>query len=291
LSRNWRRFWPAADAATMTADAVSRVETAISEWGLEQVEPLGGGDVALVCAAEREGLPVVLKVHPRGHHEERDLSGEAVALRAWSACGAAVQLLGSGDGDLTLLLERLSPGPALDATEIPGDERLRILAGLAARLHAGAPRAPRALATLAEYGASWRDRLGDDPGAAEFDRLLAESSEEALLHGDLHGGNALRHGDTWVAIDPHGVRGDRHADVWALIDPLSPVLAREGEAVMDAVATYADAAALDPLRAARWARLRATAEASEIAQASSPSAEEREWEAGLRRFAVALANV
>lgn len=291
MSRSWRQFWPTADPDRMAADVTRRFEVARAAWGLERIEPLGGGNIALVCAAEREGAGVVLKVNPRDHPDEADMAGEALALEAWSGSGAAVRLLGSRDADLTLLLERLRPGRTLDATAASADERLRILGGLVARLHAAAPRAPRGAPALADYGAPWRDRLGDDPGPAEFDRLLAESSDDTLLHADLHGGNALRHGDAWVAIDPHGVRGDRHADVWALIDPLSPVLAQEGDTVMNSVVTYAAAASLDPRRAARWARLRATAEAAEIERAADPSAEDRRWASGLRRFAAALAEV
>ena len=38
--------------------------------------------------------------------------------------------------------------------------------------------------------------------------LLASSAPAVLLHGDLHHGNILRHGEDWVAIDPKGVIGE-----------------------------------------------------------------------------------
>lgn len=53
-------------------------------------------------------------------------------------------------------------------------------------------------------------------------RTRADTTD-VLLHPDLHGANALRHGAGWRVIDPHAVRGDRQADVWVLIDPLAPV--------------------------------------------------------------------
>ena len=65
------------------------------------------------------------------------------------------------------------------------------------------------------YARAWRRVLGDSP-------LLDPADDDVLLHADLHGANALRHGAGWRVIDPHAVRGDRHADVWALIDPLAP---------------------------------------------------------------------
>lgn len=290
LAAGWRRFWPRADVTWMTSDVAARATGAMVDWGLENVKSLGGGEVALVCTAQQGEQEVVLKLQPRGHEEEQSLAGEAIALAVWSGSGAAVPLLGTRDGGLTLLLERLEPGRPLDAVGMAEEERLRILGTLVARLHA--PLAPPVAVTgLAEYCDPWRGPLADDPAAlAELDALLAASDDQVLLHGDLHGGNALEHRGGWVAIDPHAVSGDRHADIWALIDPLSPALRADAEEVTAAVATYADAANLDPVRAARWARMRATAEAAMLERSERPSVDDRAWAAGLRRFAAALGD-
>lgn len=286
LAERWRQFWPRADVPRMMLDVAARATAAMVAWNLEEVKALGGGEVALVCGARQEGRGVVLKLQPRGHGEEGSLAGEAVALAVWSGSGASVPLLGSRDAGLTLLLERLQPGRPLDALGMGGEERLRTLGAMVARLHARTPSSPVAVIGLAEYCRPWRDGLAGDPTAlAELDALLAGSEDEVLLHGDLHGGNALEHRDRWVAIDPHAVGGDRHADIWALIDPLSPVLQASREGVTAAVATYAGAANLDPVRVARWARMRATAEAALLERIERPSADLRAWAAGLRRFA------
>ncbi|MBS1883499.1 MAG: phosphotransferase [Actinobacteria bacterium] len=272
-------------------DVAARAAAATIAWSLEEVEALGGGEVALVCGARQGGREVVLKLQPRGHEEERSLAGEAVALAVWSGSGASVPLLGSRDAGLTLLLERLQPGRPLDALRVGGEGRLRTLGALVARLHAHTPSSPVAVTGLAEYCRPWRDGLaGDRTALAELDALLAGSEDEVLLHGDLHGGNALEHRGEWVAIDPHAVSGDRHADIWALIDPLSPVLQASREEVAAAVATYAGAANLDPARAARWARMRAMAEAALLERSERPSAADRAWATGLRRFAAARAD-
>src|SRR4029077_445436 len=227
----------------------------------------------------------------RGHEEEQSLAGEAVALAAWSGSGAAVSLLGSRESGLPLLLERLGSGRPLDAAGMSGEERLRTLGALVARLHSRTPPSTFGVIGLAEYCNPWRDRLtGDQAALAELDALLADSDDETLLHGALHGGNALEHRGGWVAIDPHALGGDRHADIAALIDPLSPILREDGEAVTAAVATYAGAANLDPVRVARWARVRAKAEAALIERGGRPSADERARATRLRRFAAALAD-
>jgi streptomycin 6-kinase len=290
LLGRWRRFWPEANHGLMVVDVAARARAAMVAWGLEDVRPLGGGEIALVCGATWEGKPVVLKVQPRGHAEEGSLAAEAVALAVWSGSGEAVSLLSSRDAGLTLLLARLDPGRPLDASEVDAEARLRILGSLAARLHAASPPGRVPVAALADYCAPWRDGLADDPTTlAELDALLADVENEVLLHGDLHGGNALDHGGGWVAIDPHAVWGDRHAEIWALIDPLSPFLDADRGEALDAIRVYATAARLDPHRAHRWARTRAAAEAALIARAHAPSVEERAWGARLRSFADALA--
>ncbi|MCF7899913.1 aminoglycoside phosphotransferase family protein [Candidatus Babeliales bacterium] len=40
------------------------------------------------------------------------------------------------------------------------------------------------------------------------DNLLAATTQEVLLHGDLHHENILKHNNEWVAIDPKGFIGD-----------------------------------------------------------------------------------
>jgi streptomycin 6-kinase len=167
-------------------------------------------------------------------------------------------MLDQRDGGMTLLLERITPGGSLDDEDLAWEEKLEILGRLVARLHVPRP-APPSIPRLADYAQLWRTAL-DDPGLVrELDGLLAGGSEDALLHGDLHPGNALRGRAGWTVIDPSAVRGDRHADIWALICPQAPDDSTTGERV----GLYADAAGLDAERARAWARVRAAAECSD----------------------------
>ena len=229
-------------------------------------------------------MEVVLKVAPRGHPDDFQLAREGDALAFWEPTGAVARLLGSRDDGFTLLMERLAPGTPLDRSGLGWEERLTVLGGLAARLHApGGPAGT--FIPMAEFARDWRRALAEQPEALrELDDLVAPARDDVLVHADLHGGNALLHGREWRVIDPKGVRGDRHADIWALIEPDAPALPDDPEAAALTasawVNAYADAAGMDARRAGAWTRLRAQAEAAWVTDAA--------WAARLRAIAAAL---
>jgi streptomycin 6-kinase len=269
LQERWRGYWPEADPHRLAADVGERLAAAIAAWGLKGIEPLDGGVVALTCAATRNGRPVVLKLNPRGHSEDAQLAGEGDALAFWRATGAAAELLDQRDDGFTLLLERLQPGHSLEAVDLDLEARLAEIGRLVASLHAAGP-PPPSFVHVRDFEPSWDLPAGD---------------EEVLTHLDLHGGNVLRTGGGWKAIDPKGVRADRHADVWALIDPLTlesfPRDPGEAEATAGRwVDRYAEAAEMDLDKAREWTRVRASAEAQHV--------HDPDWAAALRRMAAAL---
>jgi streptomycin 6-kinase len=241
-----------------------------------------GGNVALVCAAARDGRPVVLKTNPRGTPDDAELASEGAVLAFWRPTGAAIELLAERDDGFTLLLERAEPGDSLDTTQLEWEEKLVVLARLARRLHdAGAP--PQAVIPMSAYAASWPDPAG------ELEGLLASRPTDVLVHADLHPGNALRADGSWKVIDPHGARGDRNAEIWALICPEAPALpedpAEARRVAWRRLETYALAAGLDVKRAAVWTRVRASAEAMAPDIADDPA-----WAERLRRTARALST-
>jgi streptomycin 6-kinase len=286
LARHWRGYWPEADPDRLAADMQARLERAISKWELSDLRELEGGVVALVCAATQAGRPVVLKLNPRGHRDDSQLAGEGDALAFWRPIGAAVELLGQCDGGFTLLMKRLDPGDALDESDISPEHRLTELGRLAARLHSAGP-PPRHFIHLRDFVPGWRRAV------PEIDALLAPSGGDVLIHCDLHGGNALRNGTGWKAIDPKGLRADRHADVWALLDPIGlERLPRDAAAAAVTarrwVGVYAEAAGMDAEKVREWTRLRARAEALDLGAEPDDEPDEAAWVAALHRMADAL---
>jgi streptomycin 6-kinase len=218
---------------------------------------------------------LVVKVLPRHHPEAALMRGESIALAHWRATGVVVPVLDERDEGMTLLLRRLRPATTLD--DLDYDRQLVIAGELVARLHAaGEP--PSSLPSIDSYVEAFRRVL--DP-----DELLAGSDAPVAVHADLHGGNVLRHGDRWVAIDPKGVRGDRHLDVWLIVCPQAPPLpdADPGGELRRRIAIYSEAARLDPERATAWVAVIARAE-SVLSAESSYSA----WPARLRQIAQVL---
>jgi streptomycin 6-kinase len=194
----------------------------------------------------------------------------------WRDTGAAVPLLDRRDDGMTLLLRRLRPATTLDGHDY--DEQLVVAGNLVARLHAaGAP--PQSLPSIGTYLQPYR--CVPDP---ELDRLLTTSDREVAVHADLHGGNVLRDGDRWLAIDPKGVRGDPHLDVWLLLCPQAPPLPDDSPAaeLRRRTEAYCDAAQLDRQRATAWVGVIARAEAVLCADSAFPG-----WVERLQRIAAA----
>jgi streptomycin 6-kinase len=189
-------------------------EECAERWALRVGEPLPGGNIALVVAAEREdGTPAVLKVsHP---HPESD--PEADALACWGGDGA-VRVLEHDRGLRALLLERLIPGAS--AWGIDEDEATRAVAGVLRRLGIEPPPG-HPFRPLAEAAREWAEDFPEVRPAVE--ELLADRTPQVLLHQDLHGGNVLRHGRDWVAIDPKPLVGDPAFDVASLVRDRRPI--------------------------------------------------------------------
>ncbi len=253
LGSHWARFWAGCDPASAADEVRARLDAAVVAWGLDGLEVLAGGVVALVCGARRHGEPVVVKVHPRVAGSEA-LRFEGDALAFWVHTGAVARLYDRRDDGFTLLLERLLPGRRLEAVGLDVVECLSEMGRLAARLHSAGPPpaewalpgpAPDPTACAHPVVRAALDRLGNaDP-----------RGNEALLHGDLHARNVLLHGTSWRVIDPHGQRGDRHAEVWPLLEASAAFPAErdgDGRLAWTWVEAYAGAAELDAERVAAW---------------------------------------
>ena len=188
-----------------------------------------GGRLSLVLYVRRDdGSPAVLKLGL----PSPETDPEYAALAHWDGRGA-VRLFEAAPEDRAMLLERLH-----------GEVPLRSLAEAKAMLEAAgtlqrlwvAPPEQHSFTTVpdrvAELCGQLRDRrdlVADqelrpllDEALAVADELLADSTEQVLLHGDFHHGNVLAaERSPWLAIDPKPLVGERAYDLaWLAQDRL-----------------------------------------------------------------------
>jgi streptomycin 6-kinase len=257
----------------MAAEINERATAAIEAWGLEDVRPMDGGEVALVLAAERNGRAVVCKLNPG----DPALGREAAGLAAWA--DVCPELLATRDGEDTILMERLRPGTPLADNVGSVDAELRVIGGLVRRLHAEGPAGAERLEESA-LAAEWMEALGDADDRAELAGLLAGDS--VVIHTDLHANNVLDGGDgDWRVIDPKPFRAAPEAEIWGLVDATGLDPATAAAEMRRRLAIYCEAAGLDGDIAHLWARLRARAEANLVTETS-------EWRRELTLVADAL---
>lgn len=180
-----------------------------------------------VFTGKMQDTPIILKLGLDAdtlHHETQ-------ALRAFKDFGT-VTVLEAGHG--FLILERADPGTSLKSL-VPRmeGEAMTIFCTVMQRLHkARLPSPP-----IFPHVRQWLEALDQDvPIYAPVlqkarqlrDQLLKNPGPDVLLHGDLHHGNILKQGDSWVVIDPKGVIGPAIYEVGAFIrNPFPEVLSHK----------------------------------------------------------------
>ena len=202
-----------------------------TSWNLVLGERLGGDTEAFVIAVTCRGRPCVLKLNPPDPESEL----EADALRCYAGLGAA-RLIESDRQRGALLLERLTPGGSLWTVADEADADA-VAAAVLAELWLAQPAV--GFRPLADAAAEWAALLPPlwrslgrpfprrllDLALAAARELPASPQHSVLLHQDLHGGNILRDGDGWRAIDPKPLVGDAAFDLASLLRDRRPELA------------------------------------------------------------------
>jgi streptomycin 6-kinase len=260
FSLDWWRFEPG--GAEWLAALPSIVEACADMWRLGVGEPYEDGHVSLVVRAEREdGTPAVLKVNFPDEESER----EPDALLHWGGRGA-VRLLEHDEARRALLVERCRPGTQLWALE-EDEAAMRVAAGVLRSLWRPPPDGP-AFTPLAGAAARWAAEIPSDWEALgrPFERglvdeavsacreLVGSSGEQVVLHQDFHGGNVLRSGAEWLAIDPKPLVGEREFDAASLLRDRRWLLGTADDAprIRRRLDVLEDELALDRERMRRW---------------------------------------
>lgn len=256
--------WHGADGDRWLAELPQRVGELAGRWRLDVGEPFAQvGAVSWVAPARTsQGEDAVLKVFLVGLENAQ----EGEALEHYAGRGA-VRMLAREPG--ALLLERLRPGTALWDVE-DDDAACRVVAGLLRQLWRP-PTDPSVFRALGDDAAMWATHLERDyaTAGAPFERSLLDEAlraaadlpdgqgEHVVLHQDLHGGNVLRWGGGWVAIDPKPVVGEREFDLASLIRDRRWAVTEE--VVRRRLDLLAGELGLDRERMRRWSLLHALA--------------------------------
>jgi streptomycin 6-kinase len=212
------------------------LEAACHRWELTPGEPFLLSYNYVLAVTRTDGSQAVLKLG----FPNPELTSEINTLRLVDGQGAC-RILDSDPGQGLLLLERLQPGVML-ATMEEDDIATRIAASLMRQFWRSPPQEPGFL----DLG-KWFDELKElrphfSGSTGTFPRktvekvdsllpgLLAESSRQVLLHGDLHHYNILSSGRGWLAIDPKGVVGPAEFEPGPLLmNPIGiPISPSEG---------------------------------------------------------------
>jgi streptomycin 6-kinase len=194
-------------------------EKLAKKWSLSDVQVLPNLSYNYIAGGMQGNLPVVLKIG----FDKPALRYEMQALKLFADNGCVALL----DADLeqgALLLQRVIPGASLK-TLLPEQDRhaIDITSQVIKKLQSdtkhklnGFPRVEDWLTAL--------DKKWDFPqqylekARVLKSRLLSTTTQQVLLHGDLHNDNILSCGDNqWIAIDPKGVIGDPVYEVGAAI--------------------------------------------------------------------------
>ncbi|WP_307207364.1 aminoglycoside phosphotransferase family protein [Paenibacillus harenae] len=217
-----------------------------------------------------DGKPAVFK----SSFMKEELSREVSVLRAFEGRGA-INVLDADEEQGVALLEGADPGMPL--SKIEDDARATdIFCEVFRHLHVSAPPSSQYPSMKQHFAAieRYRERFDYANTAAPLPEswvenaeeclayLITTTSENLLLHGDLHHENILRQGEEqWVVIDPKGMIGDIHFDT---IQYMLNYENRGGDCeqvLRSRIAIMADRLGLDPRRIAMWGVARGVLEA------------------------------
>ncbi len=254
------------------------LERTLERWELtlERVVSPGGRSSLVSLVRQADGSPAALKLlAPYLYDVRQRAEKEEAALARWNGWGA-VRLLRSKAEDGALLLERLHGEMSLRS--LPEAKAMLEAASAARRLWvspdgSGDEGAAGLVGTVASHTAASADFLRSstpeevwplrDEALELREALLADASEEVLLHGDFRQGAVLAadaERAPWLAAGPDPLLGERAYDLSRLVrDRLHDLVASPGAAAATRRRLHklADSLEVDRERLRGWSLYRA----------------------------------
>ena len=244
--KNWLATLP-----TITAELAQ-------QWGLSDLAPIENLSYNYILSGFQGTRPIIVKISFNPQESEKEFR-TLKALK--SSC--VVEVLAYSPQHNALLLEQAVPGTTFWSLFPDRDvEATEIICELIRQL----PQPPASeLAALESKGDD------NDTGIINTDwdiphqylqkarilrtQLLATTPQTILLHGDLHGGNIIKHQNRWIIIDPIIRLGEQATEIATfVIDPHEKLLPRpDAQMIMKRrILTAAQKLHLDPERIQRW---------------------------------------
>lgn len=244
-------------------DIPSIIATYEDKWDLKVLPPYKLTYNYVAPAERADGSTAVLKIGIPG---DEGVLHEMHALQVFDGNGA-VQLYEVDEPNLTMLLEKVTPGDMLISLK-DDTERVSILAEVIKKIDKPV-HVPNNFPTIADWAKGF-DRLRErnNGTSGPFDKNLFEKAEaiyksyvpdihkDYLLHGDLHEENVLLSDRGWLAIDPKGIIGiPEFETAMFLNDPFSdmPHENNHKEIVIRRIEQFADVLQFDKRIIRDWA--------------------------------------
>jgi streptomycin 6-kinase len=187
-------------------------------WQIQSLQEYDNLSWNYVVQGIQAGRPVALKMS----YDLLSLKKEVNALTVF-APGSCVQLLDFDETNIAALIEAATPGRDLLNCPMPNAlASVSICCDVALRIKNN--QKPHAFSfepiqdELKNIEKDWNIPSRILTTARELKiQLLASQTDTYIIHGDLHRGNILSHGDSWRAIDPKGYIGTLYNEVWPFV--------------------------------------------------------------------------
>lgn len=199
-----------------------RIEQLAKEWNLSDLQPVPNLSYNYVLLGLQNALPIVLKLTL----SNKELAREIAALKVFDGYGIMPLLAYTEDA---ILIEQAHPGNTL-REYFPSQENssLYIFSQIIDVMHRASADPDRLKPYINNFTplhevVSVLEREWKIPEKYLIkarllkDHLLETTQDHVVLHGDLHHGNILQQGGSFMAIDPKGYIGDRWYDVGPFI--------------------------------------------------------------------------
>lgn len=197
------------------------LQTLSKKWNLLSIKPVSKLSFNFVAFVEfAEGPSAILKVGPKNADYSREI------LWAQSNPGISTKIYHQDAEYNAFFMEVIKPGEILARFVHDGQEDLatREMARLIGRLpyvKAASLKIPVPhLSTLIpsfKFLEGQIDKKLLEKGRGLFSELSTPSSDDVLLHGDLHHDNVISSEQGWKVIDAHGYTGDRESEPGVMI--------------------------------------------------------------------------